>query len=703
MKKHCLKHLFIVALCSLMGHSLSAAITFPGAKPTVANQKTNPNGYTLNNNLISATWNLSSASSIMSEIEDLRSKKKIVASMPLFSITLSSGEKIDSRNMKLIKKSIKQTPKSRKGKIGEYRITALFESGKNGCKVKWQAILKDGSNYIRQEVVISPKKKMAVKQVILLDLPVENAEKTGSVNGSPVTAQNFFFGFEHPMAGTNVKDGKLIADWATPITIQPSTGQKFSAVIGVYPENQLRRAFQYYLERERARAYRPYLHYNSWFDLNISNGKHNQMTSKEAENSITAIGEELVIKRKINMDGFVLDDGWDYHDDINNWDKSNNVWGFNRGFPSGFTEVKKLAYDKYKAGVGVWLSPFGGYGGECGRRVNAGKKFYDYELSGGLFNVAGENYGTHFSKTCLDMMDKYKVNYFKFDRMGGNSSTGHISGDAANSILAVLRLTEVLREKNKNVYINATVGTWPSPFWMMFADSIWRQGQDTGLIGGRGGVALAPGLDVKEAGNDRERWITYRDDFVLNRILAGGSLYPLNSLMFHGLTIGDRSIGNIHPRGDEGEESIRNEVRMAFAGGSQLQELYITPRLLTEKNWDDVAEAIKWGHKNTDVLIDTHWVGGSPSKLEPYGYASWNKNKAILVVRNPRNIAQKFDIEVGKQFELPKGAAKKYKFKPAFKDQRPIAFTALAGKAKTVTLKPFEVLVFDVRPMQQAF
>jgi hypothetical protein len=692
MRKNYINRAILISFIALFTTQLIASISYPGTRPQIAKQSKINNNYTLNNNLIYASWEISSNNSFLATIKNIKDKKTITAKMPLFSVTLASGVILDSFNMKLVsKKHSKYSSKA--------QIIALFEDSKTKTKVKWSAELKDGSNYIRQGVVILPNgKDLLIKRVVLLDLPVVNAQKTGTVNGSPIVAQNFFFGFEHPMAGTNVKNNTLVADWVTPITVIAGVGQKFNSVIGVYPENQLRRAFSYYLERERARPYRPYLHYNSWFDLNIDNGHHNQMTSKQAENSITLIGEELVIKRKVHMDGFVLDDGWDYHDTIKNWDKNNDVWGFNSGFPNGFTETKELAFDKYEAGIGVWLSPFGGYGGECRRRVQAGNKFYGYELAGGLFNVAGEKYGAHFTKVCLEMMDKYKVNYFKFDRMGGNSSTGHISGAAANNILAVLRLTEKLRAKDKNVYINATVGTWPSPFWMMFADSIWRQGDDTGLIGGRGrGVSLAKGINVKEAGNDRERWISYRDGVIFNRITKGGSLYPLNSLMFHGVTIGDRSIGNIQPRGDAGAQSIKNEARMAFAGGSQLQELYITPRLLTRQNWDDIAEAINWSHKNTDVLIDTHWIGGNPAKLDPYGYASWNTKKAVMVIRNPRNIEQTFDIEVGSQFELPVKAPKEYLFKPAFKDQRPMSFKATSGKIKTITLKPFEVLVFDVK------
>ena len=32
----------------------------------------------------------------------------------------------------------------------------------------------------------------------------------------------------------------------------------------------------------------------------------------------------------------------------------------------------------------------------------------------------------------------------------------------------------------------------------------------------------------------------------------------------------------------------------------------------------------KWSRSNAmDVLVDTHWVGGEPFKLEVYGWASW--------------------------------------------------------------------------------
>ena len=53
------------------------------------------------------------------------------------------------------------------------------------------------------------------------------------------------------------------------------------------------------------------------------------------------------------------------------------------------------------------------------------------------------------------------------------------------------------------------------------------------------------------------------------------------------------------------------------------------------RTWDVLAEAAKWSRSNSDVLVDTHWVGGDPGLGQVYGWASWSKRKAILALRNP--------------------------------------------------------------------
>lgn len=63
-------------------------------------------------------------------------------------------------------------------------------------------------------------------------------------------------------------------------------------------------------------------------------------------------------------------------------------------------------------------------------------------------------------------------------------------------------------------------------------------------------------------------------------------LYPLNSLMLHGIEI-NRG-GRV--KGFEPADMI-DEIRSFFGTGTNCQELYITPDLLTDAIWDVLAEA----------------------------------------------------------------------------------------------------------------
>jgi hypothetical protein len=53
-----------------------------------------------------------------------------------------------------------------------------------------------------------------------------------------------------------------------------------------------------------------------------------------------------------------------------------------------------------------------------------------------------------------------------------------------------------------------------------------------------------------------------------------------------------------------------DEVHSYFGTGTQLQEMYITPSLLSPTNWDTLAEAARWSRSHVDTLKDVHWIGG---------------------------------------------------------------------------------------------
>ena len=142
-----------------------------------------------------------------------------------------------------------------------------------------------------------------------------------------------------------------------------------------------------------------------------------------------------------------------------------------------------------------------------------------------------------------------------------------------------------------------------------------------------------------------------------------------------------------------------DEIHDYFGTGTQLQEMYITPSLLSAEDWDTLAKTAKWSRENADVLVDTHWVGGDPAMLEVYGWASWSPRKGILTLRNPSEKAQDFSVDVQKVFELPSGAPQRYRAQSPWQEGpgQP-AIELQAGKAYAFHLQAFQVINLDVLP-----
>jgi hypothetical protein len=281
------------------------------------------------------------------------------------------------------------------------------------------------------------------------------------------------------------------------------------------------------------------------------------------------------------------------------------------------------------------------------------------------------------------MVRQYGVNMFKFDGVG--RALGTVPGSQfGNDFEAAIQLIDDLRVEKPDIFINLTTGTWPSPFWLQYADSIWRGGSDHDFI-------------KQEIGSMRQRWITYRDADTYKGIVQKGPLYPLSSLMLHGLIYAKNAKGlDADPQDD-----FTAEVHDYFGTGTELQEMYVTPSLLSQKNWDTLAEAAKWSCRNADVLFDTHWIGGDPAKFEVYGWASWTPAKGILVLRNPSDQPARFTLDIGEAFELSAGAPRRYRARsPWAADQQAPAIDLTAGQPYVFELKPFEVLTLDAVPVK---
>jgi hypothetical protein len=542
-------------------------------------------------------------------------------------------------------------------------LVAEFSAPDKNLAAEWRVILRDGSTYLRQELALrATGKDVPVKEIILLDEKVPGAKTDGTVDGSPVVAGNFFFGYEQPMAQNTVdSNGVVRCSFLRNAVLKNGETLTQSCVIGVVPAGQLRRGFLAYLERERAHPYRPFLHYNSWYDIAWADRKYNEAQSLAV---IDQFGRELVRQRGVRLDSFLFDDGWD---------DNRTLWQFNSGFPDGFAPLKTAAA-KYSAGIGVWLSPFGGYAEAKAQRLRYASQF-GFETNTSGFSLAGPKYYQRFHDICMEMVQKYGVNQFKFDGLAAaaKASESGLTRDGD----AMFRLIADLRAAEPDIYINQTTGTWPSPFWLLYVDSTWRGGGDHSFAG---------------KGSWCQRWMTYRDEQTYQNVVERAPLYPLNSLMLHGIIYATNAV-HLNSMSDA---DFADQVREFFGNGTQLQEMYITPRLLDKRNWDDLAEAATWSRANAYVLVDTHWIGGNPAQNEIYGWASWSPHKAILTLRNPDDEPATFTADAGKLFELPAGANGIFRMHSPWKKDRGQPSVGLrAGRPHTFTLQPFEVLVLE--------
>jgi len=541
-------------------------------------------------------------------------------------------------------------------------LVATLTQVSTGLRVEWRAVLRDHTNYVRQEIRFESIRDLDLSQVALLELDLDKAWTAGTTTGSVVVADDRFFGFEHPMAETRIDGTHVLQFVRRVLPLRAHVPVDYSAVFGVTPQGQVRRGFMAYLENERATPFRTFLHYNSWYDI----GYFTPYTEQEAVDVIETIGRKLVKERGVKMDSFLFDDGWDDHQ---------HLWQFNEHFPHGFAPVRAAA-ERAGAEPGVWLSPWGGYGPPRQERLAAAKAG-GFEVDDQGLALSGPKYYALFHDATLGLLKNYGINQFKLDGTGSPDKV--TPGSAFDSdFAAAIALVGDLRAVKTDLFINLTTGTWPSPFWLRTADSIWRGGEDHEFAG---------------VGSNRQRWITYRDSDTYGGIVRLGPLYPLNSLMLHGMIYARSARGlNVDPYGD-----FTSEVRSYFASGTGLQEMYISPDLLTERNWDDLAAAARWARAHAQTLRDSHWIGGDPARLQVYGWASWSPGQAIVTLRNPSDQPQDFALDIGAALELPAQEQRTWSAVPAYeKATAPRPLTA--GHAATVHLAPFQVLVWELSP-----
>ncbi|WP_207534496.1 hypothetical protein [Desertivirga arenae] len=666
MKRHLLCGLLLIAGLNIPA---KAQLTYPATSPGKPIVKISDKTLSLGNAALNIQFRLTGNRLDLSRFEDKGRGESLTLNTSLFQLTLDNS-KILSSNSFVLKGKVRQADVNSNIQSTAYaaslngkKLIAEMEEPQTGIKVVWEAMLTNNANYVRQKITLSTPTQASIKDIQMLKLPVAiGVKKVGTVDGSPLVHNNMFFALEHPMSQVNQTRSSIAASLPRLNPLVKGQTITVSSVLGVVPTGQLRRGFLYYVERERAQPYRQKLHYNSWFDISYATLKLNDSVCLDR---IKMFGDSLVQKRKVKLNAYLFDDGWD---------DNRTLWQFNSGFPAGFKNVKNLA-QKYGAGIGVWVSPWGGYDEPKQQRLDYGKKQSPpFETNANGFSLSGPVYRTRF-KSVTDMFIKdYSVEMFKFDGVGAGNGASGASISFQSDIEALLTLITDMRSVKPDLYFSLTVGTWPSVYWLNYGDAIWRAGDDTGVSG---------------TGTKRQQWMTYRDAQVFKNVVKRAPLYPLNSLMNHGICIADHGLPGTLELDDK---NIEDEIWSFFGTGTSLQELYVNPHKLNTRTWDCLRDAASWSVAHKDILRDVHWVGGDPDKGDIYGFAGWDNNRGVLTLRNPSSVRKEYKLNVQEAFELPTGLESEYSFYNARAEK---ADKVYSGKVITIVLEPYEVKVLD--------
>lgn len=705
----------------------SNPITFPGAKIGAPSVSIDGSTATLSNNALELTLNTENGVAITEIVNNLTGNTVPFTADQLFAFKIS-GQNYDLSSFEV------------EGDLGEVEITPTEEdtgrfaddySGKavaakftpkadapavlQNLKITYIAELLDGSNYVRHALVFE---NTGTAPIDITDLfMVNSAQVEGRVegvdDGSPIVlgkdgAETAWIGAENPLAKVSVEGGIAVSRLPRANDLVKDSPWEVATTIGVAPESQMRRAFSYYVERERMRARRTFLHFQSWFDLKPGGAKltidHKEMLKAE-ELFFSQMNE-----RDAAVDSYWVDDGWDYLRDPRQDESGLNVWQFDPvEFPNGFEEDLAVM-EEQGAKLSIWMSPFGGYGVSSSIRRdigndkirNADPSEHPWTDPGKVMRLSAPKYFDYFRDRVLTMIDS-GVHGFKFDGIAHGSL--FISGADPSLIAdyeALFELTEQMREHEKDVWVNATVGTWGSPYWFWYVDSIYRDGNDAGQAG---------------QGNSQEKYVTYRDDQVHQNMIVESPLVPLNSVMNHGVILSDRTDGQIPNQPHDFSvpavrQAFANDLKNFFSMGIGLQELYLRntffdPEVIGEENanwaWDTIAMNAKWARDNVELLTDTHWVGGDPASGEVYGTAAWhnpgettNDAQAMIALRNPSSRPAFIALDAVKALEVPAGEAQRFEFTE--RDGMADTWVSNENEPYYVKLDPFQVLLFEGVP-----
>jgi hypothetical protein len=206
------------------------------------------------------------------------------------------------------------------------------------------------------------------------------------------------------------------------------------------------------------------------------------------------------------------------------------------------------------------------------------------------------------------------------------------------------------------------------------------------------GYADVPSISPRDAA------ITYRDFVLYEDFRTKDLWFPVANMMTHGIIK-----GTLEKLGGENEpiDKFTNEALLYFARGVSMWELYISPDILTDGEWDAMARSMEWAKDRFPVLSTTAMIGGDPKAREAYGYVHFREDEGVIAVRNPSIEPALLNVPLASSLGLNEGADSLV-LERVYPSHFISPSLVKAGAALTLPLEGYETAIYEVYPLKRA-
>ena len=501
--------------------------------------------------------------------------------------------------------------------------------------------------------------------------------------GQPFFIDSLFFGCEFPATDNRILHGRgqikyfigrNVKNFKCPVT-----------VMGAAEDNTLiavRKAFFEYIDFISL-PFELRFNFNGWFD---GMGKISEESTKS---SFTEVFEALRTHRAPKLDSYVIDDGWQSF--------KTKFWGVNKkAFPNELKDIAALV-GTFGSSFGLWLSPRGGYKApnKAAKKIQSGGFGY-YNSEARDICVGSEKYLNKLADFLCENIKELSLGYLKLDGFSlapcKNEKHDHaVGGDNDMFYITEMshRFTELferLRSVNSELFINMTCYINPSPWWLQWVNSIWLQNSSD--------IGFAENIE-EQSRLDSE--LTFRDGRYFDTVINRAASLPLKAIYNHEPIYGKSAKVNYS------DAEFEKYLFWCAVRGQALNELYISPELMSEEKWSALARVMRFQKDNYHILKNASFIGGNPEENNIYGFVSFTEDgEGIVALRNPTDEATPLTLTFNKLMGVSEEHFINTKCTPIYlKSALDTGGFFSYNEKLDMTLHPFEIIILKFSAKQE--